>query len=363
MPHITAIATSDAFSDKALYEYLLRMVSPDSVQILALLDMCQHYGWTYVSLVFSAGTYGENAASVVDRALRADSSGATTYSICLATSQKIFSDATSEDIAVILRTLMSEYSSARVVLLFLSGNHKWLFGNAVRETNVVGKFLWVAGDFLFSFASTSYTDVVDYALFPNHVADKIPAFVAVRDSLTPSDIVGDPWFNAYWERLYHCSFIESVNTTLCPSNVTFTTANCPYYWPMISRIYDAVHVFGNAIHKLIVDRCPEAFAHKKLLADCIDGEDLLKYLYKTDLHGAIGKIQFDSSGNMRENLTINQFQSGSIVEVGFWNVDNKEVYIDNETISWSIFQTDNTSSTAAVPTSVCSLPCQDNLYL
>lgn len=53
IPHIGIYATSDSLSDKTLYEYFLRLVSPDSYQIRAILDICQAFNWSYVSFVYS----------------------------------------------------------------------------------------------------------------------------------------------------------------------------------------------------------------------------------------------------------------------------------------------------------------------
>ena len=53
VPLISPSATSDDLSDKARFEYFLRVVPPDSHQVAAMLDLLLHYGWTYVSLLYS----------------------------------------------------------------------------------------------------------------------------------------------------------------------------------------------------------------------------------------------------------------------------------------------------------------------
>ena len=60
LPHISWIATSDALSDKARYEYFTRVVPPDRYQARALVDIINHYNWTYISTLYSEGSYGSS---------------------------------------------------------------------------------------------------------------------------------------------------------------------------------------------------------------------------------------------------------------------------------------------------------------
>lgn len=68
----------------------------------AMLDLCQSFGWTYVSFVYSEGSYGQNAATYADHFLRDADNG---YTICLATTVKIPSDADQAEVDDVIRTL------------------------------------------------------------------------------------------------------------------------------------------------------------------------------------------------------------------------------------------------------------------
>jgi len=55
IPQIAYSATSIDLSDKTLFKYFLRVVPSDTLQARAMLDIVQHYNWTYVSAVHTEG--------------------------------------------------------------------------------------------------------------------------------------------------------------------------------------------------------------------------------------------------------------------------------------------------------------------
>lgn len=55
IPQIAYSATSIDLSDKTLFQYFLRVVPSDTLQARAMLDIVQHYNWTYVSAVHTEG--------------------------------------------------------------------------------------------------------------------------------------------------------------------------------------------------------------------------------------------------------------------------------------------------------------------
>ena len=58
MPQISYDSTSSELSDKTKYQYFLRTVPSDSLQVRAMVDVLLHYNWTYVSAVYSDDNYG-----------------------------------------------------------------------------------------------------------------------------------------------------------------------------------------------------------------------------------------------------------------------------------------------------------------
>ena len=64
IPQIGYSATSKDLSDKARYRYFLRVVPSDSLQAQALADLVRHYKWTYISTVYTYGTWAVRCVCV-----------------------------------------------------------------------------------------------------------------------------------------------------------------------------------------------------------------------------------------------------------------------------------------------------------
>ena len=58
MPQISYDSTSSELSDKTKYKYFLRTVPSDFLQARAMVDILNHFGWSYVSAVYSDDNYG-----------------------------------------------------------------------------------------------------------------------------------------------------------------------------------------------------------------------------------------------------------------------------------------------------------------
>jgi len=61
IPQISPTASSDALSDKTKFPYFLRMAPPDRHQVDAMVNLINHFKWTYIAAVYSKGSYGESA--------------------------------------------------------------------------------------------------------------------------------------------------------------------------------------------------------------------------------------------------------------------------------------------------------------
>lgn len=91
IPVLSPLSTSDELSDKSRFPFFMRLVQPDSFQAVAIVDLIEYFGWTYVSLLYSEGSYGENAAKYIERLTRS-------REICLAVSKRLSSDYDDNDI-------------------------------------------------------------------------------------------------------------------------------------------------------------------------------------------------------------------------------------------------------------------------
>ena len=110
IPQISPASTAKALSNKERFEYFARTVPPDTFQVEVLVDILQLYNWTYVSVVYSEGSYGESGYHEFYK-LSLD------RNICIALATKIPQDANSEFVEEALRSHMKK-KNARVMVLF-----------------------------------------------------------------------------------------------------------------------------------------------------------------------------------------------------------------------------------------------------
>lgn len=64
IPQISPASTAKALSDKTRFDYFARTVPPDTFQSIALVDVVKSANWSYVSTVYSEGSYGEYGIEV-----------------------------------------------------------------------------------------------------------------------------------------------------------------------------------------------------------------------------------------------------------------------------------------------------------
>jgi hypothetical protein len=135
IPQIGYSATSRDLSDKNRFGYFLRVVPPDELQAMAMLQIVQRYNWTYVSAVSTEGSYGESGLQVFRE--YADREG-----ICVAKEYSILSNDVDHEYDRLLMRIMEE-PKARVIVCFCEGETVNAILKAIRRFNQTGHFLLV----------------------------------------------------------------------------------------------------------------------------------------------------------------------------------------------------------------------------
>ncbi|KAG7239193.1 hypothetical protein INR49_029944, partial [Caranx melampygus] len=136
IPQIAYSATSIDLSDKTLFKYFLRVVPSDTLQARAMLDIVKRYNWTYVSAVHTEGNYGESG-------MEAFKELASLEGLCIAHSDKIYSNAGEKHYDRLLRKLRERLPKARVVVCFCEGMTVRGLLMAMRRLGVFGEFLLI----------------------------------------------------------------------------------------------------------------------------------------------------------------------------------------------------------------------------
>ncbi|KAL7646292.1 UNVERIFIED_CONTAM: hypothetical protein RMT77_003201 [Armadillidium vulgare] len=112
IPQISPASTAKALSDKDRYEFFARTVPPDTFQAIAMMDIMQAFNWSYISTIYSEGSYGESGIDVINKE-------AASRNICIAISMKIPHNAHENNVIYdeILLSLTKK-SNARAVVMF-----------------------------------------------------------------------------------------------------------------------------------------------------------------------------------------------------------------------------------------------------
>ena len=362
IPVLSVYATSDDLSDKNRFPYFMRLVPPDAFQAVAIVDILQHFNWTYVSLLYSEGSYGENAAKHIERLTKA-------RGICLAMSKRISSDAGDDEIDRMVQ-IIPENTDAPVVIIFLESRDLYNIFRAVRRADLNDHFVWVAGD---SFSSVQGSDVEDigagalYIDFPNGDDSDFAKYLRKQSWINSTN----PWMPLVFESTFGCTWSErETNETFDEENscsTYHTLDEADYIWiTSVTKHIDGFIVYAKALHNLIAAHCPDYFRSdiRRNFSQCIKGHLLLEYMKELEFSGYSGPIAFDSKGDMKGKYVVKQHRwtpsSGfDSAVVGQWDRLSASLSISQAELDWGI----QSKNLVLKPVeSVCSRPCAAGQY-
>ncbi len=320
------------------------------------MDIIDHFGWSYISILFSEGVYGENGKNQIEKEIIGKG-------ICVAYAKKISITPDEPEYDLVIEELL-ENQNARAVILFLESQHATGLFSAVTRSNISQYFIWIGSEPLAyiqpSLASNGLISL-DFRV-SNH-----KDFDEYYGSLTPKNATDNPWMRTLWESYYDCDW-EGSDRQSCQmfENKPFKNRKVN---PWTSKLYDAVWVYAYALDRLIKEKCPEVYKDKSLLPECIQGRQLLPYMKKVSFEGISGEIRFNDDGDYIGPKTILQFSynsfenSGVKKPVGEWTPGNLK--IDTDSMIWNHY-TDgprtNSKVKKKIPYSVCSQPCLARQY-
>ena len=344
VPVIGAVSTSDLLSNKNKYKFFLRVVPPDPYQAQAMIDLVTLHKWTYVSVIYSDGGYGEMGAKAVHELAKQ-------RGICIAFSHKIDRSKGNTEYSMVISNLY-EMRNARVVILFVQGSDGRGIIAAAKEMGIMQHFIWIASD-----AVSPSNDLVGLednavgSLFVQLYSTGIPTFTQYFESLHPTKS-DNPWLLDLWEREFGCR-------TNCSSNHTISTMPAYRQYNKTGLFMDTVKTYATGLHQLINNTCPEAFWSKALLKDCVNGAQLFPYLQNVSFEGSYGTVQFDKNGNADGKYQIDQLQfdgRGYLSSpIGIWDKMTGTLQ-DLQPRQWT-HMSDFTGDIEWIPESICSKKC------
>uniref|UniRef100_A0A8C4HEN9 Metabotropic glutamate receptor 5 n=1 Tax=Dicentrarchus labrax TaxID=13489 RepID=A0A8C4HEN9_DICLA len=344
IPQIAYSATSMDLSDKSLYKYFMRVVPSDMQQARAMVDIVKRYSWSYVSAIHTEGNYGESG-------MEAFKDMAAKEGICIAHSDKIYSNAGEQNFDKLLQKLRGHLPKARVVACFCEGMTVRGILMAMRRLRLVGEFLLVGSD-----GWADRYDVTDG--YEKEAAGGITiklksAYVTWFDdyylNLKPDANLRNPWFPEFWQHRFQCRLRGH------PQESSMYNRTCTCYdlvYTKMGFVINAIYSMAYGLHAMQEALCP---GYKGLCENMrpIDGRKLLEFLMKTNFTGVSGEtILFDQNGDSPGRYEIMNFKrigedEYAYSHVGSW--DQGGLKMNDEEI-WS--------NNSDVIQSVCSEPCQ-----
>ncbi|XP_044256877.1 metabotropic glutamate receptor [Tribolium madens] len=360
IPQISPASTAKALSDKTRFEYFARTVPPDTFQSSALVDIVKSVNWSYVSTIYSEGSYGEYGIEVFHRE-------AQERNVCIATAEKVPSTADDHAFDNIIIKLKKKVN-ARGVVLFTRAEDARRILQAAKRLNASHTFYWVASDGWGKQQKLveGLEDVAEGAITVELQSDNIPGFDEYMMSLTPETNLRNPWFEQYWEDTFDCILEKNVplithtNFNVCKPELRLSQKVGYEQESKVQFVVDAVYAFALALHNLYRDLCKDY--RKSGVCPAMtqyDGGDFYKkYLLNvsfTDLAGS--PVKFDHRGDGLARYDILNYQrlinaSGYHYRVvGKW-FNSLELNLDH--LVWNNNQT-------VPPTSACSLPCEPGM--
>ncbi|XP_071089071.1 metabotropic glutamate receptor 7-like [Haliotis cracherodii] len=352
IPQISHTATSDLLSDKTKFPYFLRMVPADLNQVKVIADVLQYFNWSYVSVVYSEGSYGQESEKKLKPLLRQ-------IDICVAQSIELRDGMSGEDYDDVISSLR-RYTTAKVVVLYADIKHTTFIMKAVKRTSASREFIWIGSDGL-SVVLNDHSDICNDivgSLAVRPYSSTLPTFMTYMKTHLQARKYNeqerrklksfDQWF--CFEGHEHGS--EETDEIL--DNSTMDRVD---YIPKFAASYvvDAVYAFANALDAYIKDACPTA--RGKEVQSCINTETLLQYVKKVEYYGSIGKISFDQNGDVVGKLDVRQCQMVNSLplhqNVGMWDMRTAMLNIDETFLQWPSF----TNGSEGLPLSECAEPC------
>ncbi|XP_036391957.1 metabotropic glutamate receptor 5b [Megalops cyprinoides] len=349
IPQIAYSATSMDLSDKSLYKYFMRVVPSDAQQARAMVDIVKRYNWSYVSAIHTEGNYGESG-------MEAFKDMAAKEGICIAHSDKIYSNAGEHSFDRLLLKLRGHLPKARVVACFCEGMTVRGILMAMRRQNLVGEFLLVGSD-----GWADRYDVTDG--FVREAAGGITIKLQSADvkwfddyylKLRPETNLRNPWFPEFWQHRFQCRLKGHPQESIKYNRTCSKKENLRQQYAQDTKmgfVINAIYSMAYGLHNMQKALCPGVAG----LCDAmrpIDGRKLLDFLMMTNFTGVSGKeILFDENGDSPGRYEIMNFKKMGkdyydYINVGSW--DNSGLKIDDDEI-WA--------NKNAIIKSVCSEPC------
>lgn len=357
IPQISHTATSDVLSNKKQFPYFFRMVPPDKYQVQVMSHVLSYFNWTYVSLVYSEGSYGRGGIKRLKTYLKSPNSN-----ICIAEEIEVQKDTSELEFQTIIKRLKS-HGKAKVIVLFVEVENARVLLKAADSVGMEDYF-FVSSDSLSQFFNTNpkYCGVTPGTLSVRPYSKDIDIFEQYILSEANSSMTTNKWFRAYLNRFNitaslsnrehdtdndsdtHSADADDRHASLCQEEGMINSDFAA------SLLVDSVYAYAYAIRHVLQTKCKHV--RKKDIRKCVRGVDIAYALADVRFDGSFGEIMFDSNGDVMGKYEIRQCQilQGKPYHhvIGEWDMRTRYLSF-SETPKWK--------NTDKPPESSCAEPC------
>ena len=346
---ISGTTTSAELSSPS-YTHVFRTVPSDTFLAKAMVDIIEHFNWSYVAAVGVDDSYGRNGVwSLVNEVASRESP------LCIAMTEFIRHEAQLSSITYIVEKLKSR-ENIKVIILWIYGNNQWKFFAEVRRQNLTGR-IWIISE-IYQFESLKENEFFDSSFSTlegsigfEHHNFVVPAFKEhVKNILSKER---SDYFLPEWRDIMNKDCKNS-NTGQCSKSLVDKT-----YSTFVSYTIDAVYSVAHALDMLTKYLNVNDTSHGQRRN--INLHDINEQLRKVDFHGQTGKIKFDEFGDRDsaiydifffQNVSDTSGKSLRKVLVGKWEKleENESQLMFHQELRWK-------TPTGQPPKSECSAQC------
>ncbi len=310
-PQVSYASSSAILSNRDRYEYFYRTIPPDNLQARAMIDVMLHFGWAYVSTIYSLNPYGEPGINEFQTLAAANG-------ICIDRDVGISDDFSDAQFDALAQDLIS--SDANVVILFTSQDSAEKLLRFIADSAASRRFIWIASDawarsinVVQQFNDTA-AGLYGFSPLTEHLDD----FQTYFSSLTLDSNLRNPWFEEFYMAVANCTTNETINPGLPPCDRNSNVTQLPSYQQgnFIPLVVDAVYTYAHALQDFFDSNCAEPFQWFPENRTCfgqtreLNGSTLLEYIQRVDFRSVTGnRVLFDSKGNVEGRYEIVNYQA------------------------------------------------------
>lgn len=329
MPQISYASQSSLLERRDRFSYFYRTLPSNSLEVQVIVDLLQHFGWSYISILYSRSSYGQSGVNHL-QAL------ATKRGMCIDLNEGIGHAFEEKDYRNLVDKLSK--STAHVVVLYATENEALSFMNQLKKANLNRRFIWIATSAWFYIADSIPPQIVSGLFSSLPLMNRYSPYYDYFFNLFPNHNQRNPWFNDLFSVPIFRTAKDAANCT--QHNCTKQTTKNPLDVLIPSDFYssavmDAVYTYAHALDKYILDNCAEPLVWDKDTKTCagqkspFSGSGLLRFISEVNFTSLTGnQITFNNKGSIRCSFSIVNFQAETdgtnqtihrFKNIGVWN--------------------------------------------